>query len=158
MIFSADIYRLAQSAVLCWLATVDKKGQPNVSPKEVWILMDSNQLLIANIASPQSVRNIRECPSVCISFVDIFRQKGYQLKGKAVIYSERDSEFTRLAEPLRKIAGEAFPFSQLICAQIETVKPILAPSYVLYPDDTTEASQIEAARGRYGVEGTKALD
>ena len=52
--------------VLCWLATVSEKGVPNVSPKELFIFEREKQLLIANIASPQSVKNIRANPtSLC---------------------------------------------------------------------------------------------
>jgi predicted pyridoxine 5'-phosphate oxidase superfamily flavin-nucleotide-binding protein len=32
--------------VLCWLATVDAHGQPNVSPKEVFAAFDENHLVI----------------------------------------------------------------------------------------------------------------
>jgi len=42
---------------MCWLATVDRHGQPNVSPKEIFAAFDSEHLVIANIASPSSVRN-----------------------------------------------------------------------------------------------------
>jgi len=53
--------------VLCWLATVSEKGVPNVSPKELFIFEQEKQLLIANIASPQSVKNIRANPQVYVS-------------------------------------------------------------------------------------------
>jgi len=48
-----------QRSVLCWLATVDAHGQPNVSPKEVFAAFDEKHLVIAHIASPLSVKNIQ---------------------------------------------------------------------------------------------------
>lgn len=60
--------------VLCWWATADEQGQPNVSPKEVFAVVDDQHLLIANIASPVSVRNIQHNPKVCVSIIDIFVQ------------------------------------------------------------------------------------
>ena len=57
--FSAEFLRLRAGSVLCWLATVDDHGMPNVSPKEIFCCHGERELLIANIASPQSVRNIK---------------------------------------------------------------------------------------------------
>ena len=34
---------------------------------------------------------------------------------------------------------------------VESVRPIVAPSYWLYPETTTEASQVQAARLAYGM-------
>jgi predicted pyridoxine 5'-phosphate oxidase superfamily flavin-nucleotide-binding protein len=41
----------ARRSVLCWLATVDADGQPNVSPKEVWAIADDAHVVVANIAT-----------------------------------------------------------------------------------------------------------
>ena len=78
---TTDIKKSIDTCVLCWLATVDKDQQPNVSPKEMFTYLDDHTLLIANIASPNSVRNIAQQPKVSVSFVDVFTQKGFKLKG-----------------------------------------------------------------------------
>ena len=83
-----DIKYYASKSVLCWLATVSAKGQPNVSPKELFVTEHDTHVLIANVASPTSVRNIRENPRVCVSFIDIFVQKGYKLQGIATEASQ----------------------------------------------------------------------
>ena len=77
------VIQAARSSVLCWLATVDAQCQPNVSPKEVWAIADDRHLVVANIASPVSVRNIAQQPQVCLSFVDVLVQKGFKLQGRA---------------------------------------------------------------------------
>jgi len=41
----------ARRSVLCWLATVDAEGQPNVSPKEIWAIADDAHVVVANIAT-----------------------------------------------------------------------------------------------------------
>jgi predicted pyridoxine 5'-phosphate oxidase superfamily flavin-nucleotide-binding protein len=56
----------ARRSVLCWLATVDAEGQPNVSPKEVWAIADDQHVVVAHIASPISARNIAQLPQVCV--------------------------------------------------------------------------------------------
>ena len=66
---SPETLACARKSMLCWLATVDAQGQPNVSPKEIF-----------------------KC------------------------------------------------------------EPILAPSYRLYPDETTEQAQVASAMRAYGVQ------
>ena len=138
------------NSVLCWLATTDGDGQPNVSPKEMFTTVGEDQLVIANIASPQTVKNIRQQPLVAVSFIDILVQKGYQLKGKARIIGKEDADFAALAAPLEAMTGGDFPFATLTLITVEQVKPIIAPRYLLYPG-TTEEAQVRAARQQYGL-------
>lgn len=53
-----EVKEYIEKSVLCWLATCNNEGIPNVSPKEMFTYFDSNTLLIANIISPNSVENI----------------------------------------------------------------------------------------------------
>jgi len=141
----------ARRSVLCWLATVDAQGQPNVSPKEVWAIADAQHVVVANIASPVSVRNIATQPQVCLSFVDVFVQKGYKLLGTAQVVQANDPGFTRWAAPLLAMVGQRFAIQSVLVMAVQSVAPIVAPSYRFYPDETTEASQIESAMQVYGV-------
>jgi len=137
--------------VLCWLATVDEQGQPNVSPKEVFAVFDDQHLVIAQIASPQSVRNIQHNPKVCISMIDIFVQRGWKLQGHAQYVGAGDEVFQKYAQPLNALAGEKFKIQGVMLIRVEQAQRILAPSYRFYPDSTTEASQIASAMKAYGV-------
>lgn len=75
-----------ETSVLCWLATVDADGQPNVSPKEIFCMgAGPNELLVAEFASPVTKRNISRNPKVCISAVDIFAQKGIEACGTVAL-------------------------------------------------------------------------
>lgn len=147
---SPDILQSIDRSVLCWLATVDGQGQPNVSPKEIFATFDDAHVVIANIASPQSVRNIRQNPKVCMSFIDVFVQKGYKLHGRARIVPTGDAEFATLAAPLLAMTGDAFPIHSVIHLQVLEAEPILAPSYRLV-SGTTEATQVASAMKTYGV-------
>ena len=51
-----------------------------------------------------------------------------------------------LNEPVREAACQS-----VLVIRVKSVAPIVAPSYHFYPDETTEASQIEAAKRVYGV-------
>ena len=111
-------------AVLCWLATVDDDMVPNVSPKEIFCAHGDDALLIANIASPGSMRNIARNPRVCVSFIDVFRQRGFKLIGRATVIARDAPAFTKLAEDLLRKAGPDFPVHDAIHVQIERVERI----------------------------------
>ena len=136
-------------SVLCWLAT-SNENIPNVSPKEVFTYFDDFHIIVANIASPQTVKNIKNNPNVCMSFIDIFVQKGYQIKGKATIIDNSNPEFIRMEKMLLKITKGKYPFKTITSISVDSIKTIMAPSYLLYPE-TTEAEQIEAAKKAYGI-------
>jgi len=149
MILSLDVKTYLQRSVLCWLATVSADGVPNVSPKEVFAVHGDETLLVANIASPGSIRNMRANPNVCVSFVDVFVQRGYKLRGTATIVPKTDPRFAELARVLDARA-QGFPIQSVIEVRVTAVEPILAPSYRMVPG-TTEESQVKSAMKAYGV-------
>ncbi len=150
MKLNTEILKYINQSVLCWLATCNPEGQPNVSPKELFTPQGENQMVIANVASPQSVKNIQQNPKVCLSFVDILVQKGYQLKGTASIIKKEDPNFLKLNKNLKTMAGDKYPYDSIILIQLESAKQILAPSYILYPEITVE-QKIADAKKQYGL-------
>ena len=152
---SPQIKEFASRSVLCWLATVDESGQPNVSPKEIFAVFDSAHLVIANIASPASARNIETNSRVCVSFVDVFVQKGFKVTGVARNVKKHESDFFLWCSPLAKMAGPRFPIHSVFVVLATAIEPILAPSYRLHPDETCEESQIALAMQTYGVKSAR---
>ena len=146
------VRQAASRSVLCWLATVDAQSQPNVSPKEVWAIADDRHVVVANIASPVTAHNIAQKPQVCLSFVDVFVQKGFKLKGTARNVHVNDPEYAHWAAPLLAQVGQRFVIRSVLLIRVTSVAPIVAPSYRFYPDETTEASQVLSALQTYGVE------
>jgi len=145
---------VARRSVLCWLATVDVQGQPNVSPKEVWAIADDRHVVVANIASPVTARNIAQQAQqaqVCLSFVDVFVQKGFKLTGLASAVHANSPEFAKWAPPLQAMVGQRFTIHSVLVIEVQSAAAIVAPSYLFYPEDTTEASQLAAAMCTYGV-------
>ena len=137
--------------VLGWLATADDTGKPNVSPTEIWRFDGVDRLLIANIASPTSARNILSNPNVCFSFVDVFIQKGLKLEGLASVVLPDSQVFTRLARPLVDMCNARFEIRSLFNVEVTDATPILAPSYLFYHGQTTEMDQRASAMRSYGV-------
>jgi predicted pyridoxine 5'-phosphate oxidase superfamily flavin-nucleotide-binding protein len=145
----------ASRSVLCWLATVDAEGQPNVSPKEVWAIADEQHVVVAHIASPISARNIGQHPQVCLSFVDVFVQKGFKLLGTAREVRAGNAEFATWSKPLLAMVGQRFTIHSVLVIHVKSVSAIVAPSYRFYPDDTTEASQVVSGMQAYKVQPAK---
>ncbi|NMH88888.1 pyridoxamine 5'-phosphate oxidase family protein [Flavivirga algicola] len=145
-----DLKAYIDKSVLCWLATSSSDNIPNVSPKEVFAFYPENAIIIANIASPLSVKNIKENDNVCVSFIDVFVQKGFKINGKAEIVSKNDLEYATMESIILGMTEGKFPFSNIIKISIDNVRKIIAPKYILYPE-TTEEDQIKSAKKTYGV-------
>ncbi|MEM7485393.1 MAG: pyridoxamine 5'-phosphate oxidase family protein [Bacteroidota bacterium] len=150
MELTKEIKESIDKSVLCWLATVSAKNIPNVSPKEIFKYYGTDKIIIANIASPQTVKNIKQNVNVCLSFIDILVQKGFQIKGKARIVVKEDAEFLEMEKALIEMTGGKFPFATITEIIPKQSKPIIAPKYVLYPN-TTEIEQIKSAKKAYGL-------
>lgn len=145
-----ELKKSIDESVLCWLATADDKGFPNCSPKEIFTYFGESQIVIANIASPESVVNIGKNSSVCVSFVHVFKQKGFKVKGHASYSTAEDGAYQDQLELVQSLAGESFPVKGVIVLEISSVKPIIAPGYYLVAG-TTEESQVQNAKRAYSV-------
>jgi uncharacterized protein len=148
--FTQEVIKYIEQGVLCWLATSDKDNFPNVSPKEMFTYFEDNKILIANIASPNSIANILENSNVCVSFVDVFVQKGFKIKGQAKIIYKEDADFEIKVKPLIALYSDKFPISAIIEITVQKIALIQAPSYFLYPE-ITEEMQIKSAMDTYKV-------
>lgn len=147
---NTEVKKYLRQSVLCWLATSNMDNEPNVSPKEMFTYTDDDTLLIANLASPESVNNILENPKVCVSFVDVFVQKGFKIKGMATVINQHDLDFEQKIKPLTDLFTDKFPIKNLIEIKVTRIDKVLAPSYFLFPE-TTEQHQIESAMETYKV-------
>jgi predicted pyridoxine 5'-phosphate oxidase superfamily flavin-nucleotide-binding protein len=151
MLLTATIREEMSRLVLCWLATVSADGTPNVSPKEMFAACGDDAIAIADIASPVSVRNAKANPKVCVSFVDVFRQRGFKIIGAARIISPDEADFERCGAGLLTMTAGAFPIRHIILIRIEHVSSIRAPSYTFYPEKGEDALMAQAYRA-YGVQ------
>lgn len=131
---TAEIAESIDQSVLCWFATISGDGFPNVSPKEAFLHDGEGGILVANIASPVTVRNIERDPRVCVSFVNVFVQKGYKIAGRATVLKTGDAGFDEKADKLTAAIGPAFPVISVIVIEPVRVDEIVAPSYRLFPD------------------------
>ena len=83
MELTTEIKAYINNSVLCWLATASIENMPNVSPKEIFNYYDTDKIIVANIASPQTVKNITINENVCVSFIDHLGSKRISNKRKS---------------------------------------------------------------------------
>ena len=148
-VLTPEVAAEVDGAVLCWMATSDDAGRPSVSPKEMFLVYDAERLLIAEIASPRSMRNVRQNAQVCVSVLDIFLQRGHKMEGTCRIVSPEDADFEELSAPLQEMAG-SFEVRHVFELTVTRLTPILAPSYVKHPERTEDYFR-ENAYQAYGV-------
>ena len=152
----SEVAESIENCVLCWLATVSEDGTPNVSPKEAFLHDGEGRILVANIASPVTVRNIKQNERVCISFVNIFIQKGYKIAGNATVLEPGDTGYEARHERLTSLIGSAFPIVSIIEIDPVETDEIIAPSYRLLPE-TGPRERIRESLETYQVDEYKKL-
>jgi predicted pyridoxine 5'-phosphate oxidase superfamily flavin-nucleotide-binding protein len=79
---------LIEKQKLCFVATADKNGRTNVSPKGSIYVVDDETLAFADLYSQKTRENLKVNPNVALAVVDLKALKGYQFKGKAEILEE----------------------------------------------------------------------
>ena len=77
--------RIISGVVPAFVATASKNGKPNVSPKGSFRVLDDEHVVFAEIASPQTIANIRENPQVSVLVFDPDTWGGCRISGKAQI-------------------------------------------------------------------------
>ncbi|MGB0579806.1 MAG: pyridoxamine 5'-phosphate oxidase family protein [Limisphaerales bacterium] len=137
--------------MLCWLATVSEEGFPNVLPKEAFLHDGEGKILVANIASPVTVRNIEQNERVCASFVNVFVQKGFKVSGSGSVLKPGDVGYDQKHQQLTSAIGTKFPILSIIEIAPVAIDEIIAPSYRLFPD-SQPTDRIREALSTYRVD------
>lgn len=73
---------------LGFVATVSPDGRPSVSPRGTimaWGGGASDELVIADIRSPETTSNVERNPEVEVCIVDPLLRRGYRLRGRAEV-------------------------------------------------------------------------
>jgi predicted pyridoxine 5'-phosphate oxidase superfamily flavin-nucleotide-binding protein len=67
------------------VATADKSGRPNVSPKGSFQVLDDEHVLFANVHSPRTMANLEENPQVSAIVFDPATNHGVRIWGMAEV-------------------------------------------------------------------------
>ena len=143
-----DMKDIISRAILSFVATVNEDGTPNLSPKASLKAHDG-KLFFANMASPNTIRNLRANPAIEINVVDVFSRRGYRFRGTAEILPPGTDDYRAIAEWVWEINGREYPVHQVVRIEVEDARPVLSPAYTF--GDADEAQLRTAYMPKYGV-------
>jgi uncharacterized protein len=153
-IITDDMRDIIRRAILSFVATVNEDNTPNLSPKAS-LMAREDELFFANMASPQTVANLKRNPAIEINVVDIFSRRGYRFKGQAEVLSEGSPDFSLVAEWVWGVNGREYPVHDVVRIKVSEAKQVLSPAYV-FGTGITEAELRAAYMPKYGVKDAKA--
>jgi uncharacterized protein len=125
-----DMCRVVLEQKLGFAATVCPDGTPNLSPKGTTTVWDERHLLFADIASPNTVRNLRANPVIEINVVDPVVRKGYRFKGTATLHGDGatyEQALSLLAE--RGYDARRERIRTIVLVEVERAAPLVSPAY-----------------------------
>jgi predicted pyridoxine 5'-phosphate oxidase superfamily flavin-nucleotide-binding protein len=126
-ILTNDMWRLVEEQRLCYVATVDADGAPNLSAKGTLVVWDANTLAFADIRSPRTVANLRGNPRIEINVVDPIARTGYRFKGMA----EAHTEGPLFERGIRLYAerGVVSAIRSIVIVYVTRALPMISPAY-----------------------------
>jgi uncharacterized protein len=133
---------------LAFVATVSPDGKPNLSAKGSLCVWDDDHLLFADIASPQTMKNLACNPHVEINTVDQIGRRGFRFKGVAEVLREGEI-FEFLRNDIHTRESSDVPVHAAVMVRVWEARPLLSPAYFI-KRGITETEVREVWRARYG--------
>ncbi|MPW23141.1 pyridoxamine 5'-phosphate oxidase family protein [Paraburkholderia sp. CNPSo 3157] len=148
-ILTTDMLDVIQRAILSFVATVNEDGSPNLSPKAS-LVARNDTLFFADIASPQTVENLRRNPAISINVVDVFARRGYRFNGAASVLAAGDPARASVAEWVWRTNGSDYPVNHVVRIDVSEALPLLSPAY-RFGGAASEDALRETYMAKYGV-------
>jgi predicted pyridoxine 5'-phosphate oxidase superfamily flavin-nucleotide-binding protein len=126
---TADMDAIIKQAILSFVATVNEDGTPNLSPKAS-LVVTNGVLYFADIASAQTILNLRRNSAIEINVVDVFQRRGYRFKGRALILPPGDDQYLMIASWVRATNGPEYPVNHVVKIETISITPLLSPAHV----------------------------
>ena len=123
-----EMKNLLSKQKLGFVATVSPDNTPNLSPKGT-IIVWNNDLIFADIKSPNTIANLKKNPSIEINVVDPLIRRGYRFKGDGKIISEGD-EFQKIITHYKN-EGIKSEIKSIVLVKVGTVNEVTSPLYDL---------------------------
>jgi uncharacterized protein len=146
-----DMRDIVATCGLGYAATVCPDGTPNLSPKGSLAVWDDDHLYFADIASPQTIENLRHNPGIELNAVDIIKRRGYRFKGTGEIHDD-GPVFDLAAKVLREGHGPQYPCEHAVLVKVDAVRPVLSPAYVFNEVPPPEEKLSAIWRAKLGVQ------
>lgn len=131
-ILTEAMKHLIREQRLAYAATVCPDGTPNLSPKASVTPWDDDHLVFADIASPNTIRNLRANPSIEINVVDPLLRKGWRFKGRGQVF-DSGPRFLELRAYFagRGVIDPERRIRSVVLVRIERAEPVTSPVYDL---------------------------
>ena len=129
MIIEPKIKDFVNFQKLGFVATVNSDNTPNLSPKGTVRVWDDENLIFADINSPQTMENLINNSSVEINVVDPIKRKGFRFKGNAKMISDSDLH-DQIVDYYKK-NGTKNKISSVVMVKIDQVDEVVSPLYYL---------------------------
>jgi predicted pyridoxine 5'-phosphate oxidase superfamily flavin-nucleotide-binding protein len=140
---SSEMRRIVEEQRLGFAATICEDGTANLSPKGTVTVLDDDHLMFADIASPQTVKNLRTNSSIEINVVDPVIRKGFRFKGRGIVVDpgERfDQLLERFTSGSRAVRDAKARIRHIVVIEVERALPLVSPAY----DDQVTKAEVSA--------------
>ncbi len=109
------------------MATVGADGTPNLSPKGQTFVLDDDHIVVGDVRSPQTRKNLSHQPVAEINVVDPMARKGFRFKGPCTVVSDGE-QYEELVAFLKAQGAIATPNAVMVM-KVERVLPLISPGY-----------------------------
>ena len=133
-ILTDDMRAIVQAAHLCFAATVNPDGRPNLSPKGTIRVWDDRHLFFLDIASPTTRANLQRAPWIELNVVDQLSRRGYRFLGQAALHIA-DSVYTEATQRVFTEEGHTYPVAAVVLIALERALPLHSPGYMHIADE-----------------------
>ena len=111
------------------VGTVNAEGNPAVSPKATFFIVDDTTIAYGDIRSPGTRRNIAKRPAVEVNFIDVVYRKAVRVTGTATFIAKSDADAALL-----ELFSAGWPdlvsvVSGFVKINISAAKLIVSPAY-----------------------------
>ncbi|OBB81169.1 pyridoxamine 5'-phosphate oxidase [Mycobacterium colombiense] len=143
-----DMRSIVDSAKLGFVATVCEDGSPNISPKGSILVYDDQHLIFMDMASPNTMANLRRDPRVEVNVVDFRKRRGYRFKGTATFSRAGDAAYEWARQWVLDTHGPEYPCNEAVVIRVDRALPVNSPAYTFghADEDTLVRSWSEAYR------------
>jgi uncharacterized protein len=147
-LITPEMRRIVEEQRLGFAATICEDGTANLSPKGTVTVLDDDRLMFADLASPQTVKNLRTNPAIEINVVDPVIRKGFRFKGRGIVV-DRGERFDELLEPFtsgpRAVRDATARIRHIVVIEVERALPLVSPAY----DEDVSEEEVSARWERY---------
>ena len=159
-ILNDDMQRVVRQQRFGFIATVCPDGTPNLSPKGTTAVWDDDHLVFADLASPNTMENLRHNPVLELNVVDVYSRKGYRFKGMVSIVEKSEVLFDEICRAFdtgtRGVHQVQLPARAYVLLKVERALPLVSPAYV--SGKTERATREEWAEYWAGVHESRMAD